>query len=35
MGFIVYNIAIGFAFAVLLYFTGYVVGIIQGMTRWK
>jgi len=35
MEFIVFNIAIGFSFSVLLYFTGYAVGMIQSMVRWK
>ena len=32
---IIHNILYGFAFAILLYFTGYVVPLIQALTKWR
>ena len=35
MDLIIHNFAIGFAFALFLYFTGYAVPLIQSLARWK
>ena len=35
MELIVHNFLYGFAFALLFYFSGYVVSLIQLLTHWK
>ena len=32
---ILYNLLHGFAFGLILYFTGYVVPLVQSLTSWK
>jgi len=35
MGLIINNIMYGFVFALMLYFTGYMVPMIQSLARWR